>query len=475
LLARSWLRERLVTTRTERDTNRADEERDGDMIRYRSSLHALGILLLALVILAGCGRDDDQEPPDSQNDQPPIAQITAPADGAVLPAGQAVVVSVIAQDDQAVVRIELYVDGSLVESRVTPEGSAFTTVSEAFNWSASIIGAHSLQARAYDSSGQMGASRILGVQVALPGTTPIPPEGGSTSLPGTPSGGDSTTPLPPTVPAATSTVESAQVTANVEANVRSGPGTNYTVVGGLGTGEKAPVTGRNADSSWWQISYQGGVAWIADSVSTANQAAYGVPVAEAPPPPPPTSTSVPPTATPAPQLPTNPPAPVSGLSADQTNLNAGQCTELRWDFPGMKAFYISLGYGYDKEVKPTTSSYMVCPSITTTYETTVVRPDDTQDFPSLTINVSGGGCGDPYITRFSPTTDRVSAGQPFSIFWDVDCAKAVYYIREGGGEEPVGGHDKRIDVTINKDTLFQLKVKRSNGDTHNASFTVRTK
>jgi len=446
------------------------------MIRFRFSVYLIGVLLLALVILAGCGRDDGQESPESPNNQAPTAQITAPADGAVLPAGQAVVVSIMAQDDQAIARIELYVDGSLIESRVTPEGSAFTTVSEAFNWSASIIGAHSLQARAYDSSGQMGASRIVGVQVALPGTTPVAPGSGATPEAGTPSGGDAPTPIPPTQPPATNTVEQAQVTANVEANVRNGPGTNYTVIGGLGEGENAPVTGRNADSSWWQISFQGGVAWIADSVSTANQAAFGVPVAAAPPPPPPpTSAPVPPTATPLPQLPTNPPAPTSGLSAGQVNLNAGQCTELRWDFPGMKAFYISLGYGYDKEVQPTTGSYTVCPSITTTYGTTVVKPDGSQDNPSLTITVSGGGCGDPYITRFSPTTDRVSAGQPFSIFWDVDCAAAVHYIREGSGEEPVGGHDKRIDVTINKDTLFKLRVKRSNGDTHNASFTVRTK
>lgn len=446
------------------------------MSRFRSSIYLIGILLLALVLLAGCSCNAEQESPESEDDQAPTAQITAPADSAVLPAGQAVLVSVMAQDDQAIARIELYVDGSLIESRVSPEGSAFTTVSEAFNWSASIIGTHSLQARAYDGSGQMGASRIVGVEVVLPGTTPISPGSGATPEVGTPSSGDSPTPLPPTQPAATNVVEQAQVTSNVDANVRSGPGTNYPVVGGLGEGETAPVTGRNADSSWWQINFQGGVAWIADSVSTANQPAFGVPVAAAPPPPPPpTSVPVPPTATPAPQLPTNPPAPISGLSAGQVNLNAGQCTELNWDFPGMKAFYISLGYGYDKDVQPTTGTYTVCPSITTTYETTVVKPDGSQDHPSLTINVSGGGCGDPYITRFSATTDRVSAGQPFSIFWDVDCAAAVHFIREGGGEEPVGGHDKRIDVTINTDTLFKLKVRRSNGDTHNASFTVRVK
>jgi hypothetical protein len=105
----------------------------------------------------------------------------------------------------------------------------------------------------------------------------------------------------------------------------------------------------------------------------------------------------------------------------------------------------------------------------------VVKPDSSQENPSLTINVSGAGCGDPVITRFSPTTYEVSAGQPFSIFWDVDCAKTVHFIQGGGGEQAVGGHDKRIDVTINSDTLFKLKVGKNSGGSVNASFNVNVK
>jgi hypothetical protein len=141
----------------------------------------------------------------------------------------------------------------------------------------------------------------------------------------------------------------------------------------------------------------------------------------------------------------------------------------------MKAFYISLAYGADKDQRPTTGSEQVCPSITTNYAATVVKPDGSQELPSITINVSGSGCGDPYITRFAPTTYQVSAGQPFSIFWDVDCANTVHLVRVGVGEEPVGGHDKKIDITIDKDTVFQLKVGKNNGGTVNASFSVNVK
>ncbi len=104
------------------------------------------------------------------------------------------------------------------------------------------------------------------------------------------------TPLPPTpTPTPTLTpVPAPQVVASVAVNVRSGPGTNYPVVGGLPPGVPVAVTGRNADSSWWQISTGSGTGWVANSVVQVS-AAGGVPVVEAPPPPPPTATPVPPT------------------------------------------------------------------------------------------------------------------------------------------------------------------------------------
>jgi uncharacterized protein YgiM (DUF1202 family) len=446
------------------------------MLRSRTTFWLIGVFFLSLALLTSCGGKDEGETPDTSNDQPPTVEITAPADGAVLPAGQAVLVSVLAQDDKSISRVELYVNNSLIESRVTPPESEFTTVSEAFTWSASIIGSHSLQARTYDSAGQLGASRIVGVEVQLPGASPIAPENSPGPEATSPTGGDTPAPLPPTQLATPEPPQSPMVTATVDANVRNGPGTDYSIVGMLTEGATAPVIGRNADSSWWQINYQGTTAWIAGSVTTANTTAYNAPLASAPPPPP-TSTPVPPTPLPTipPVVPTNPPAPSTGLWADQLNLSAGQCTTLHWDYATMKAFYISLAYGADKDQRPTTGSEQVCPSITTNYAATVVKPDGSQEFPSLTINVSGSGCGDPYITRFAPTTDSVPAGAPFSIFWDVDCAKTVHFVQVGVSEAPVGGHDKKIDVTIEKDTVFQLKIGKNNGGTVNASFTVKAK
>ena len=51
------------------------------------------------------------------------------------------------------------------------------------------------------------------------------------------------------------------------ANVRAGPGTAYPVTGELKKNQVCPITGRNADNSWWQIDCANGVSgWISDSV-----------------------------------------------------------------------------------------------------------------------------------------------------------------------------------------------------------------
>jgi uncharacterized protein YraI len=329
-----------------------------------------------------------------------------------------------------------------------------------------MIGAHTLQARVYDAAGQLGASPIISVNVGEgPAATSPAPE--ATSPPA-----DATAvPTQPAEPTATATPEQPLVTADVNANVRGGPGLNYYVIGSLNEGQSAVVTGRNADSSWWQISYQGSAAWIANSVVTANAQAANVPVASAPPPPP-TSTSVPPTATPAPSATS---APTTGFWADQTSLSAGQCTALNWNLTNIKAVYVSFGFGYDKQGVAGQGSQQVCPSVTTNYEALIVKPDNSQETRTVTINVSGGGCGDPIIRQFAPTTYEVPAGKPFSIFWDVECAKSVRFVRVGGAEEPVTGKGSKIDVTVQDDTTFQLKVEKTGGGYVYASFKINAK
>lgn len=87
-------------------------------------------------------------------------------------------------------------------------------------------------------------------------------------------------------------------TATDYVNVRSGPGTNYRVLGLAAPGESAEVSGVSADGDWWQVVISSqysvsGFGWVSASyVSTQNTA--GVAVVDAPPPPPTVGATPPP-------------------------------------------------------------------------------------------------------------------------------------------------------------------------------------
>lgn len=98
-----------------------------------------------------------------------------------------------------------------------------------------------------------------------------------------------TTDAPPTVQPPTATVEipptacTPQVKANTPVNIRSGPGTVYSIVNALAEGATTPVNGRNVESTWWYVGYPGGVGWISASVVTASCIPNNLTVVAAPP------------------------------------------------------------------------------------------------------------------------------------------------------------------------------------------------
>lgn len=74
-------------------------------------------------------------------------------------------------------------------------------------------------------------------------------------------------------PTATVAACSPTVTTNTVANVRSGPGQMYAIIGSIPLGGTAPVAGKNFDGTWWYIEFaggEGGHAWIAGIVTKAD-------------------------------------------------------------------------------------------------------------------------------------------------------------------------------------------------------------
>ncbi len=78
------------------------------------------------------------------------------------------------------------------------------------------------------------------------------------------------------------------------ANVRSGPGTNYDVVGGLETGIAAPIIGKNETGDWWQVTLATGQqGWVYGPLVEASGDTTTVALATNIAPPPPTATPEP--------------------------------------------------------------------------------------------------------------------------------------------------------------------------------------
>jgi len=76
-------------------------------------------------------------------------------------------------------------------------------------------------------------------------------------------------------------------------NVRSGPGTNYPVIGTASAGRSYPVTGKNAAHSWWRIDYNGRDGWVAASLTATQGDTALVSIVSTPAPPKPQSTPTP--------------------------------------------------------------------------------------------------------------------------------------------------------------------------------------
>ena len=87
-------------------------------------------------------------------------------------------------------------------------------------------------------------------------------------------------------PEPTATQCNPTATATTLANVRSGPGLGYDVIGNLPVGGTAPVAGRDSTGTWWYIQFVGGFggyAWIAGSVVSTACVPATLPMVAAPP------------------------------------------------------------------------------------------------------------------------------------------------------------------------------------------------
>ncbi|HRF95079.1 MAG TPA: SH3 domain-containing protein, partial [Aggregatilineales bacterium] len=138
---------------------------------------------------------------------------------------------------------------------------------------------------------------------------------------------------PTSTPTATSLV--ARVTiSSASANLRTGPGTNYSVVGAALNGVSFDVVARTSDSTWYLVQYTTSTrAWVSASVVTVSVPNTSITIAATIPAPPPTSVVV--STSPPSQATTttnnnnnnNPPANTNTPSISISAYTSGTCAE----------------------------------------------------------------------------------------------------------------------------------------------------
>lgn len=132
--------------------------------------------------------------------------------------------------------------------------------------------------------------------IVIPTMTPVPvvPSPTATKVVASEAKAEAAPPQPEAAQAAAPAVEP-QLVAPGTVNIRSGPGTNYSVIGALNANAPVKIIGRNGEASWWQVEITpGSIGWVASSVVSASNA-ESVPVTEAP------AAAAVPAAAPAPQ------------------------------------------------------------------------------------------------------------------------------------------------------------------------------
>jgi len=217
----------------------------------------------------------------------------------------------------------------------------------------------------------------------------------------------------PTVAPTPTVASAADAVPNSQINVRSGPGTNYNIVGAANPGEHFPITGKNNDGTWWQINYNGQKGWVFGELVT-TQNVQQVAIAPDIPAPPPTAIPQP---TPVPQ-PTQPPA------AAQPQPTAPPAAPAA---PSNDSFPFSLG-----------TSESCAPNAGTAYFQGFVRDSNNNLMNGVCVHIafygdrgtkcSGcDGVGDG-IWGFSPFGGPSKGGEPIEI-WVVPCS----------GPMPLGG------------------------------------
>ncbi len=296
-------------------------------------------LIALLILMTGCTLNNVSAPNETISGAPTV-RILAPQPNATYMEGVAVnLQATISNAGKDIDRVEIVIDGATVATLNQPNPSAAAAFNVTHGWSATGVGAHSINVTAFRADGSSSSPATVEITVvagngqstnptqssanttAATQQTSGQPTQQSQTVP-TQSSGQSATTVPPTTAASTAvpaTPSKPTATFAQGINVRSGPSTAFNPpIGAFIAGQSTEILAINTDGTWYKVQYGSGVGWVYAALAQPSGDIASLPRDPGPPIPTAAPTAVP--ATPVPAA----PATSANLVAGIVELNPGQ-------------------------------------------------------------------------------------------------------------------------------------------------------
>jgi hypothetical protein len=301
------------------------------MLKPQSGWFRFTLFLTAAlgVMLGGCNLASTPGQNTVAISGPPTVQIAAPPANATYLENVAVnIQALIGNAGTDIDRIEILVDGKIIQTLKAPNPGGAPSFSIAQSWQAAGEGQHNISITAFRADGSSSAPASVAINVITsqpsPTTGATQTTGGTTVQPTTAttggntnqqvqptkatSGGAPTNPPAPTnqppTAAESPTPSTPYVTTIQGINVRKGPSTKFNPpLGSLAADQTADLLARSPDGQWFKVKYYNGAGWVFAAYTKPSVDPASLTVDAGPPiptdtPVPPTPVPIPPTAVP---------------------------------------------------------------------------------------------------------------------------------------------------------------------------------
>lgn len=203
----------------------------------------------------------------------------------------------------------------------------------------------------------------------------------------------------------------------------------------LPTGARASVITISVDGLWVLVNYNGLRGWVRGRYLNVVGGTTG-------------------------PVPYRPEIPVDsdgiGFIADPPELLPGQCTRLRWTVQGDGSVY------YKARTVTSQGSRKECPSQTTRYSLTVVRPGYQIQQRFVTVRIVQAS------VEFTATTEVLTPGQCATLTWNTTAVDRVYFNREPAPVDVNGSREVCPETT----TTYTLRAVTVTGETIDREITI---